>query len=492
MPAPLSLTAALEQIHAANIGAAERRRLASRAVALAMGAPAEQNVQAEVADGRAASPFLALHDALDVVAAAAGMKAVTITEAKELLRRQGAPAVAARLSRLSKARNLAAHPDFGLLEDLRCACASLAQARARPVDQLDLAPLRHKTALGTQDESEGGKQQLQQHHKFLNMANDQHLLDDGAMEETGQLLYMAKERHKLDDGAMEETGDTDNLSSHIETADMHSVMGGDDGSVRSTDHGCHDGQVAADLPQRESHVPDNPSTSCEGVGCGTVDLEQDYTATSAITATGRGTGEVSGVIGDGQDSPDERHHQPENATSSGGGIGGHVTEGGDKALRLVPTAGTPLCAELPLWECASRVPLRRLIAGPRDRYLNYIRAQSGARVKCCGKPLMILISADKVEELNTAVRMARDLIASVGPPASLPATGSGQTGGLTETDTGNGVDRHATEGSKQQPEPAPRPDLGRGLKGGPHSGERPLKAKPAVQSRASARERDQR
>ena len=245
MPAPLSLTAALEQIHAANIGAAERRRLASRAVALAMGAPAEQNVQAEVADGRAASPFLALHDALDVVAAAAGMKAVTITEAKELLRRQGAPAVAARLSRLSKARNIAAHPDFGLLEDLRCACASLAQARARPVDQLDLAPLRHKTALGTQDESEGGKQQL-----------------------------------------------PDNISSHIETADMHSVMGGDDGSVRSTDHGCHDGQVAADLPQRESHVPDNPSTSCEGVGCGTVDLEQDYTATSAITATGRGTGEV--------------------------------------------------------------------------------------------------------------------------------------------------------------------------------------------------------
>ena len=355
---------------------------------------------------------------------------------------------------------------------------------------------------------------------------------------------------------------------------MHSVMGGDDGSVRSTDHGCHDGQVAADLPQRESHVPDNPSTSCEGVGCGTVDLEQDYTATSAITATGRGTGEVSGVIGDGQgttelrdhseerhtgavdiswwacgtrlgsdcisrhsregvvsgisgtelditglnaitvagsgegvvsgvigvghvcsqqqDSPDERHHQPENATSSGGGIGGHVTEGGDTTPRLVPTAGTPLCAELPLWECASPVPLRRLIAGPRDRYLNYIRAQSGARVQCCGKPLMILISADKVEELNTAVRMARDLIASVGPPASLPATGSGQTGGLTETDTGNGVDWPATEGSKQQPEPTPRPDLGRGLKGGPHSGERPLKAKPAVQSRASARERDQR
>ena len=449
MPAPLSLTTALEQIHTANIGAAERRRLASRAVALAMGAPAEQNVQAEVADGRAASPFLALHDALDVVAAAAGMKAVTITEAKELLRRQGAPAVAARLSRLSKARNIATHPDFGLLEDLRCACASLAQARARPVDQLDLAPLRHKTALGTQDVSEGGKQQL-----------------------------------------------PDNISSHIETADMHSVMGGDDGSVRSTDHGCHDGQVAADLPQRESHVPDNPSTSCEGVGCGTVDLEQDYTATSAITATGRGTGEVSGVIGDGQgtteDSPDERHHQPENATSSGGGIGGHVTEGGDKAQRLVPTAGTPLCAELPLWECAPSFPLRRLIAGPRDRYLNYIRAQSGARVKCCGKPLMILISADKVEELNTAVRMARDLIASVGPPASLPATGSGQTGGLTETDTGNGVDRPATEGSKQQPEPAPRPDQGRGLKGGPHTGERPLKAKPAVQSRASARERDQR
>ncbi|MFM7984342.1 MAG: hypothetical protein ACKPKO_33960, partial [Candidatus Fonsibacter sp.] len=207
--------------------------------------------------GRPASPFLALHEALDVVAAAAGTKAVTITEAKELLRRQGAPEVAARLSRLSKARNLAAHPDFGLLEDLRCACAGLAQARARPEEQL-------RTALGPKDEDTGGKQQLQQHHELPYIAHDQHLPVDGAMEETCQLLHLATERRVLDDGALEETGGMSNISSHIETTAIHSGMGGDDRSVRSTNHGSHDGHVADDLSRRESHVPYNPSSSCEG------------------------------------------------------------------------------------------------------------------------------------------------------------------------------------------------------------------------------------
>ena len=125
MAVALSLRLVLEAIHSAGIGGGERRRLSVRAVAFALGV-AEPVVQAEVLE----TPFLALHDALDMVASAVGVEVVTITEANTILRGTGASGLASRLSRLSKVRNHAAHPDFSLLDDLRDACAQLPQAKA--------------------------------------------------------------------------------------------------------------------------------------------------------------------------------------------------------------------------------------------------------------------------------------------------------------------------------------------------------------------------
>ena len=121
------LPAVLEGIWAAQIPLAERRRLCARtAAALALGVHVDA-----ASDGLSVTT---LEEALQVVAGHAGRERISITDAKDWLRQHGGNAgqkLASRLARLSKARNVAAHPDTSLVRDLR-ACQHV-PAGAKPV-----------------------------------------------------------------------------------------------------------------------------------------------------------------------------------------------------------------------------------------------------------------------------------------------------------------------------------------------------------------------
>ena len=109
------LPAVLEGIWAAQIPLAERRRLCARtASVLVLGV----HVDTENTCGSVA----AMEEALHAVADLAGKPRINIVDAKDWLRQHGGATgkgLASRLAKLSKARNVAAHPDVSLVGDLR-------------------------------------------------------------------------------------------------------------------------------------------------------------------------------------------------------------------------------------------------------------------------------------------------------------------------------------------------------------------------------------
>ena len=72
-----------------------------------------------------------------------------------------------------------------------------------------------------------------------------------------------------------------------------------------------------------------------------------------------------------------------------------------------------MCAELAFWECHPSFQLRRLLLGPKGMNLHFISDQTGAAIQCRGSPLKLIVSADREDKLDTAMRMARDLIGTM-------------------------------------------------------------------------------
>jgi hypothetical protein len=101
-------------------------QLARAAVFIAM----QQGKASQPRDGGHAAALEGMEAALLAVARASGLGKPTLTVAKEWLRRHGQPgqALASRLGRLSKARNVAAHPDLSLTLDIECLAAGTSEA----------------------------------------------------------------------------------------------------------------------------------------------------------------------------------------------------------------------------------------------------------------------------------------------------------------------------------------------------------------------------
>ena len=109
--AALPLRTVLEEISAAGLPTAEQRRLRAYAVRHALELP-PQTVESE--------PLESLESALCCVASAFEVDKPSVQSAKQMMRARGEPGrrLAARLGRLSKARNYAAHPDSRLEADI--------------------------------------------------------------------------------------------------------------------------------------------------------------------------------------------------------------------------------------------------------------------------------------------------------------------------------------------------------------------------------------
>jgi len=105
------LTATLDAIQAADVPAAQRRRLQSQAVALAMTprpAPASPQLCQELLE----RALVAVRDA------AAWDEKPGISRAKRWLKDQQQPKLVARLAKLSKCRNASAHLDVSIVDDI--------------------------------------------------------------------------------------------------------------------------------------------------------------------------------------------------------------------------------------------------------------------------------------------------------------------------------------------------------------------------------------
>ena len=110
-----SLPAVLEGIWAAQIPLAERRRLCARTASVLV-------LGAHVDTENTCSSVAAMEEALHAVADLAGKPRINIVDAKDWLRQHGGAtgkSLASRLAKLSKARNVAAHPDTSLVGDIR-------------------------------------------------------------------------------------------------------------------------------------------------------------------------------------------------------------------------------------------------------------------------------------------------------------------------------------------------------------------------------------
>eukprot|EP00421_Protoceratium_reticulatum_P018213 CAMPEP_0168387632 /NCGR_PEP_ID=MMETSP0228-20121227/16043_1 /TAXON_ID=133427 /ORGANISM="Protoceratium reticulatum, Strain CCCM 535 (=CCMP 1889)" /LENGTH=166 /DNA_ID=CAMNT_0008400869 /DNA_START=49 /DNA_END=546 /DNA_ORIENTATION=+ len=101
-----NLAELLGAVWSAELPMAEKRRLLQGAVGRAQGYKGP-------GDEACSAPLARLDQLLSDAGAAAGQKA-SVTLVKALLRDAGAPRLASRVSRLSKGRNVAAHPDLGL------------------------------------------------------------------------------------------------------------------------------------------------------------------------------------------------------------------------------------------------------------------------------------------------------------------------------------------------------------------------------------------
>jgi len=106
----------LDQIFASAWPLAERRKLAAQAVrfSLSVGGMESQATQIQ-------SPVVTMEEVLGGVQRHGKLDCKpSITEAKKLLRQAGpaGPKLASRVSRLSKARNVSAHPDVTLMDDI--------------------------------------------------------------------------------------------------------------------------------------------------------------------------------------------------------------------------------------------------------------------------------------------------------------------------------------------------------------------------------------
>ena len=113
------LVEVLNAIYAAAIPAADRRRLSSQAVGHAMRAEACPSASP------CSSPTELLEEALHAVAKVGNMPhKPTITAAKTWLRSvNGGTPVASRIGRLSKGRNVQAHPDITIIRDIESLAA---------------------------------------------------------------------------------------------------------------------------------------------------------------------------------------------------------------------------------------------------------------------------------------------------------------------------------------------------------------------------------
>ena len=111
----ISLVEALDAIYATRlVPSAEKRRLAARAIALAM--RLEAGTPSEATCGEPISGFEA---ALEQVKASAGLsQKPSVTQAKDILRVNGGHSLASRLAKASKVRNGCAHPDTMLIGDI--------------------------------------------------------------------------------------------------------------------------------------------------------------------------------------------------------------------------------------------------------------------------------------------------------------------------------------------------------------------------------------
>ena len=105
------LTEVIERVWNASIPLAERRRLCRGAVTAAALAPQ--------APPRRADHLERLECVLAAAAESMGQDKLSITAVKDALRANGRQDLAARLSKLSKARNAEAHPDVALADHVR-------------------------------------------------------------------------------------------------------------------------------------------------------------------------------------------------------------------------------------------------------------------------------------------------------------------------------------------------------------------------------------
>jgi hypothetical protein len=111
-----SLVAVLNSIYSAGVCPwQEKQRLATHAIARVLDDGKSQNANASATHAQ----MHFMQQALHVIASAAGMKTMSIIEARSWLRANGHGDIASRMSRASKARNSRAHPDVALLDVLR-------------------------------------------------------------------------------------------------------------------------------------------------------------------------------------------------------------------------------------------------------------------------------------------------------------------------------------------------------------------------------------
>jgi len=127
MMASSRLTDIISAIWAASlVPTSVRRKLAATAVAVAMQQVPKETQDNEAHDSRPQlCPLLLLQECLLLVGSCMGhgMEGANVQQAKAWLRAAGHSSLAARLGKLSRLRNHAAHPDAGLLPSLKLACS---------------------------------------------------------------------------------------------------------------------------------------------------------------------------------------------------------------------------------------------------------------------------------------------------------------------------------------------------------------------------------
>jgi len=120
------LTAVTDALQDASLTSAARKRLQWQAMQLAASGPPEAVHPSVSGPGEPDSAISDVEEASRAVALVAGFSAPHVGDAVRWLKERGADGLASRLRRRSRVRNRPAHPDAGLVADLRAYLATLA------------------------------------------------------------------------------------------------------------------------------------------------------------------------------------------------------------------------------------------------------------------------------------------------------------------------------------------------------------------------------